>query len=120
MVPEPLAAHVTEVNGRYAPIDEVLRGAAQSGEPELRRLWRTSEEQRLIGARLWLTALADKGPLREGLDLDAATDLMWFFMAPGHLHELVHERGWSPDRYRAWLTETLARTLLPDPARERA
>jgi AcrR family transcriptional regulator len=111
---ELLAAHFTEVNGRYAQVDEVLRGAAQSGEPELRELWRTSEEQRLIGARMWLTTLAGKGPLREGLDPDTAVDLMWFFMAPGHLHELVHERGWSPDRYRTWLADTLARTLLPE------
>jgi hypothetical protein len=35
-------------------------------------------------------------------------------MAPGHLHELVHERGWSLDRYRDWLAATLTRTLLPD------
>jgi AcrR family transcriptional regulator len=111
---ELLAAHFTELNGRYAQIDEVLRGAAHSGEPELRELWQTSETQRLIGARMWLSNLAGKGPLRDGLDLDAATDLMWFHMAPGHLHELVHERGWTAERYRAWLAETLARTLLPD------
>jgi AcrR family transcriptional regulator len=113
---ELLAAHVTEVNRRYAQIDEVLRGAAQSGEPDLRRLWQTSEEQRLIGARMWLTNLAEKGPLRDGLDLDTAVDLLWFYMAPGHLHELVHERGWPTDRYRTWLTGTLARTLLPESA----
>ena len=113
---ELLAGLFTEINGRYAQIDEVLRGAAQSGEPELRELWRTSEAQRLIGARMWTSSLADKGALREGLDLDAATDLMWFHMAPGHLHELVHERGWSLDRYRSWLAETLMLTLLPEGA----
>jgi hypothetical protein len=28
---------------------------------------------------------------------------------------LVIDRGWTPERYRDWLADTLARTLLPDP-----
>src|SRR5919206_2770648 len=45
-----LAAHLTGVASRYAPIYEVLRAAAASGEPELRELWDTEEAQRLTGA----------------------------------------------------------------------
>ena len=29
-------------------------------------------------------------------------------------HLLVTQRGWSPERYRDWLADTLARALLPD------
>jgi AcrR family transcriptional regulator len=109
---ELLAALFTEIGGRYSEIDAVLRGAAQSGEPELRELWRTSDEQRLSGARLWVTAVAEKGPLRDGLDVESAVDLLWVYMAPDQYHRLVHVRGWSADRFQAWLADTLCQLLL--------
>src|SRR5689334_11940271 len=85
----------TEMGGRYAKIDAVLRGAAHSGEPELRDLYLTGEEQRLIGARMWVSALAEKGPLRRGLNIDQAVDVMWLYMSPDLYHKLVHVRGWT-------------------------
>jgi AcrR family transcriptional regulator len=103
---------LTEMGGRYAKIDAVLRGAAHSGEPELRELYLTGEEQRLIGARMWVSALAEKGPLRQGLDTDQAVDVMWLYMSPDLYHKLVHVRGWTPERYQRWAVEALA-TLLP-------
>jgi AcrR family transcriptional regulator len=111
---ELLAELVTVIGSRYAEIDAVLRGAAHGGEPGLRELWDTSENQRLIGARVWVTTLAEKGPLREGLDVETAVDVLWLYMAPDLFHRLVHGRGWSGERFRAWLTETLCRVLLPE------
>jgi AcrR family transcriptional regulator len=102
-----IAAHLTAVASRYAPIYEVLRGAAATGEPELQQLWRTEEDQRLIGARHWVGMLAAKGPLREDLDLDSAADVMWLLMAPDNYTRLVHNRGWSPDHYTRWLTNAI-------------
>jgi hypothetical protein len=74
---ELLTGLFTGVGRRYARIDEVLRGADHSGEPGLRELWQTSEEQRLTGARIWATSLLGKGRFRDGVDLDTATDLVW-------------------------------------------
>jgi AcrR family transcriptional regulator len=108
-----LADLFTGIDRRYAQIDEVLRGAAHSGEPGLRELWQTSEEQRLTGARIWATVLAGKGGLRDGMDVDTATDLLWLHMAPDQYHRLVHVRGWSDDRFRRWLIDSLTRLLLP-------
>jgi len=110
---ELLADLISGIGRRYARIDEVLRGAAHSGEPGLRELWQTSEEQRLIGARIWSTALAAKGPFRDGVDLDTATDLLWLYMAPDQYLRLVHVRGWSDDRYQRWLIDSLTGLLLP-------
>ena len=110
---ELLADLFTGVGRRYARIDEVLRGAAHSGEPGLRELWQTSEEQRLTGARIWATALAAKGRFRDGVDVDTATDLLWLHMAPDQYHRLVHVRGWSDDRFQRWLTDSLTGQLLP-------
>jgi AcrR family transcriptional regulator len=110
---ELLAGLFTGVGRRYARIDEVLRGAAHSGEPGLRELWQTSEEQRLTGAGIWATTLAGKGGLRDGVDVGMATDLLWLHMAPDQYQRLVHERRWSDDRFRRWLVDSLTRLLLP-------
>jgi AcrR family transcriptional regulator len=104
---ELIAAHLTAVAGRYAPIYDVLRGAAATGEPELRQLWKTEEDQRLIGARHWTSILAAKAPLRDDLDPDAAADIMWLLMAPDNYSRLVHDRGWTPDHYQEWLTNAI-------------
>lgn len=98
-----LTAHLAGVSRRYAGIDNVLRGAAESGEPELRELWLTSEQQRLAGARQWVAALSGKAPFAPGVDEDTAVDTMWLLMAPDHYHRLVMDRGWDEDRYRAWV-----------------
>jgi AcrR family transcriptional regulator len=110
---ELLAGLFTGVDRRYARIDEVLRGAAHSGEPGLRQLWQTSEDQRLTGARIWATALAAKGRFRDGVDVDTATDLLWLHMAPDQYHRLVHVRGWSDERFERCLIDSLTRLLLP-------
>ena len=95
-----LAGLFTGIGRRYARVDEVLRGAAHSGEPGLRELWQTSEDQRLTGARIWATALAGKGRFRDGVDVDTATDVLWLYMAPDQYHRLVHVRGWSDERFQ--------------------
>jgi AcrR family transcriptional regulator len=110
---ELLAQHIAALCGRYALIDDVLRGAASSGEPGLRELWDTSEAQRLTGARIWADTLSAKGRLRDGVSRAAAVDVLWLYMAPDVYYRLVHGRGWTPKRYEAWLAETLRRELLP-------
>jgi AcrR family transcriptional regulator len=110
---ELLAGLFTAIDSRYARIDEVLRGAAHSGEPGLRELWQTSEEQRLTGARIWATCLAGKGRFRDGMDVETATDVLWLYMAPDQYHRLVHVRGWSDERFQRWLIDSLTRLLLP-------
>jgi hypothetical protein len=108
-----LAELCTGIGRRYAQIDDVLRAAAHSGDPELQALWQTSEEQRLTGAQLWVGILSDKGPLRPDLDRATAVDLLWLHMSPDQYHRLVHVRGWSEERFQAWLTDTFGRLLLP-------
>jgi hypothetical protein len=65
-----MAELFTGIGSRYAQIDAVVRGAAHGGEPGLREL------QRLIGARAWVTTLAEKGPLRAALELDVVVDTL--------------------------------------------
>jgi AcrR family transcriptional regulator len=109
-----LAELFTGIGRRYAQIDRVLTGAAGSGDPAIRELWQTSEAQRLTGARIWAESLHGKGPFRDRVDVDSAVDVLWLYMAPDHYHRLVHDRGWTPERFQAWLADTLCRALLPD------
>lgn len=109
-----LAGYFTALAGRYADLDEVIRGAAGSGDESARELWAISEEQRLIGARAWVRILADKGPLRPGLTRAQAVDVLWLYMAVDHYRRMVRERGWSPRRYETWLAATIASALLTD------
>lgn len=106
-----LADHLTGVARRYAPIHEVLRGAASTGQPELRELWAVEEQQRLTGARHWVEVLAAKGPVRDKLTMDEASDQLWLLMAPDNYLRLVHERGWQESAYRCWL-EHCIQTLV--------
>ena len=107
-----LAAHLTSVAARYAPIYEVLRGAATSGEPDLRDLWEVEEQQRHAGAEHWVGVLAQKGPLRGGMNTDTATDVLWLIMSPDNYHKLVHVRRWEAARYQDWLADTLTALLV--------
>lgn len=100
---------ITDIAARYSDVDEVLRGAAGT-DPALRELWDTSEQQRMTGARLWAGMLAEKSALR--VDIDTAADILWLYMSVDVYHRMVRQRGWSPERYRDWLAETLVRSLV--------
>jgi AcrR family transcriptional regulator len=108
-----MAAHLAELWSRYAPIREVLRGAAASGEPALREMWNASQQQRLTAAGSFIATLTGKGPLRPGLEARTATDIAWLHMDPGNYRALTAERGWTQAAYQQWLTDTLTAALLP-------
>jgi hypothetical protein len=74
-----LAEHLTVVAARYAPVFDLLRAAAANGEPDIKALWLTEEQQRLTGARLWIDTLRAKpGPaLRESRQ--ATIDALWLY-----------------------------------------
>lgn len=114
-----IAVHIAAVQERSAAVEEVLRGAAAAGEPELRELWAAAHEQRRTGAGLMVDLLIGKGPLRPGLDRDAAVDILSLFMAPDVHTWLVTRCGWSGDGYVSWLWASLAAQLLPGEATER-
>lgn len=97
---------------RFAALNEVLRQGAAT-EPEVARIWQTSEQERLMAARATIETVAAKGTLKPGLDRDAAADILWLFMAPEQYHRLVHERSWAFERYARWYADTLVDLLLP-------
>ncbi len=101
-----------EISGRVAPINEVVRGAA-GADPEARALYEKLQGERLAGAKHIVGDLRAKGELRPGLSTTEAVDIVWALIEPGLYLRLVHQRGWSSQRYGRWLAETLKAQLLP-------
>jgi AcrR family transcriptional regulator len=107
------AATQPGIHARIGPLARVLAEAA-AAEPELAEVSRQLEAQRLDGMGRFAQLLADRGALRPDLSVQEARDVLWTLNAHAVHDLLVTQRGWSPERYRDWLADTLARALLPD------
>lgn len=98
---------------RLAPIVVAL-GDAASGHPDLAAFWKEIAERRAANMRRFADDLLATGEVRPELDRDAVADVIWSMNAPEFYTLLVGERGWSPDRFAAWLAEAWERILLAD------
>ena len=49
---------------------------------------------------------------RQGLSLEQARRLLWMYTSRDVYRMLVHEAGWTPDEYEAWLSRTLVEALV--------
>jgi AcrR family transcriptional regulator len=108
------AAFQRGVASRVAPLMKVAEAAAGT-DPALRELVEQASTQRRIGMRALAGELAQRGALPASLTEDEATDVLWLFNDPLTYHRLVLERGWPPERYEAWVADTLIAVLVrPD------
>jgi AcrR family transcriptional regulator len=101
----------TEVAGRLSGIYEVFRSAA-TNDADIRASWAQVQAERLGGSHGFVRILAEKGPLRRGLDRKEAGDVVWAQIDPGLYHRLVVERGWPPRRFERWLARQLTTYLV--------
>lgn len=105
------AADIAGAGDRARPVQEIFRSAA-AVDPEVAALWVRMQQARYDNLREFASWIAAKGPFRGGMDLDEATAIVWTLASPEVNGLLRRDRGWSQERYVAWLTETLVRTLL--------
>jgi AcrR family transcriptional regulator len=94
---------------RVGPLAEVLSTASRA-DPELAALLEKIHDERNANLRTFVHALAANGPLR--LEAEAALDTVWAVASPDLHHLLTRTRGWSRERYREWLAESLAALLI--------
>lgn len=106
------AGVIAAIGERLSGIYEVFRAAAATDQG-IRAQWEQIQAERLGGGRGFVRILAGKGPLRDGLDLEEAGDVVWAHIDASLYHRLVVERGWSRARFEAWFDQTLASYLLP-------
>jgi TetR/AcrR family transcriptional regulator, regulator of autoinduction and epiphytic fitness len=106
------------ISERAAALLEAVRNAAATDD-DIATLHATIKQQRHTGARVVAEALAALGPLRDDLDLDAATDVLWLLKDSALYTALVDDRGWPVERYQAWLARAMQASLLPARASRR-
>jgi AcrR family transcriptional regulator len=100
------ASAMRMIASRLAPV----LGIVQQAEPELAALWREIAERRAANMHLFVTDLAAVATLR--VDPGEAADIVWATNAPELYQLLVHQRGWTPERYEHFLADTWRRLLL--------
>jgi AcrR family transcriptional regulator len=105
------AAAITAIAPRMALVLDIIQQAAPA-EPELAALWTQIAERRAANMRLFVADLAAAASLR--LDQGEAADIVWATNSAEMYQLLVGQRGWTPQRYERFLTDTWHRLLLAD------
>jgi AcrR family transcriptional regulator len=96
---------------RLAPFHRMLRSAGV-GDPELGQYLAADHAARRERQHSNLQTIASDGRLR--MPADEAADTYSALANPDVYLLLADQFGWSAERYRSWLVETVARLLLPD------
>lgn len=99
------------VKERIAGVLRMIRGAAPV-DADTGTLWQLIQTDFYANQRVIVESVHAKGALRPGLDIDAATDILWTLNHPDTWFLLVGERGWSPARYQEWFADTSCQQLL--------
>jgi TetR/AcrR family transcriptional regulator of autoinduction and epiphytic fitness len=102
----------SDIFRRVAPLIEAMMTAAHEDEA-VSAVVRDIFERRRAGQRRAMEALASKGGLREGVSVDHAADVLFVLQSAPTYQTFTAECGWSPERYKAWLFDTLTAALLP-------
>jgi AcrR family transcriptional regulator len=101
---------VVAINIRTNEIYRVLSNAAAS-DTGAAALFADYQKQRAQGQRNIARQVTRATGLRPGLRERDVADLIHAFMSPELFRLLVTDRGWTPERYQKWLTQTIAHQL---------
>jgi AcrR family transcriptional regulator len=115
-----LARGITEQAERIQPIDDILRSAAlvDADARALRDdLQLRQRRQAITQVVSWISA---NGDLKNKMNVENATDIVWTMTSPEVHHLLRDQCGWDAERYQAWLHDTLESALLAGRARRTA
>jgi AcrR family transcriptional regulator len=107
------AAAITAIQQRMVPLYRAARQAA-AAEPALAEVWRQLLDRRARNMPLLIENLESAGALRAGISRQEAADTVWAVNSTEVYQLMTQTRGWSPEHYQQWLTQTLCRLLLPD------
>lgn len=105
------AEAVTTIQVRLAPLFLALRDAA-SLDQQLADLWAEITARRAHNMRQLAADLATTGRIRPDLSQGEVADVVWAMNSAEFFSQLVHDRGWSPDRFQDWLLDAWCRLLL--------
>jgi AcrR family transcriptional regulator len=107
------ARHMRLVAPRVAPMVQMLRAAADA-DADARTIYETGEQQRRIGAALFVRDLRTAGDLRAGLSDAKAADAIWALSPDILWTSLVTRSGWSADDFEMWYAGQVGSAVLED------
>jgi AcrR family transcriptional regulator len=89
---------------------------ASGFSPALRKMEQEFERIRYEAQQERVRSLFKAGKARRGLSEEEARRILWMYTSRDVYRMLVHEAGWTPDRYETWLSKTLLEALVDDRA----
>lgn len=110
------AGALTELLPRIAPVFAALRDAGLSGDTDCAALYAEITGRRAANMRRAAVDMRATGQLRTDLTDDEVADIIWSLNSTEYWTLLVDQRGWTTERFGAWLADAWARLLLADPA----
>jgi AcrR family transcriptional regulator len=102
---------LTEAARRSAGLVVAAFEAAQSDE-SMRELADQLRAQRAETAAWIVDGLTMRSSLRAEIGRDQAIDTVWLLMDPHGFCALTQDRGWAPETFERWFTDSVCRLLL--------
>jgi AcrR family transcriptional regulator len=96
----------------------LIRGVS-AFSPALGKLEKEFENLRFQMQKERVKLLFAQSKQRKELTLDEARRIMWMYTSRDVYRLLVHEGGWTPNRYQKWLSSTLVNALVNPALRNR-
>jgi AcrR family transcriptional regulator len=101
-----------EIIAGVGPIVAVIFAQGSSRDPDLRAFVDKIEGERAVGTAGVADHIATTFGLRPGLSVTEAGDILWALTSPELLDRFTRRRGWTLDRYEAWLADAMADALV--------
>jgi AcrR family transcriptional regulator len=108
---ELFASFIAGISTQLRPVFEILR-TASAVEPEMANVVEEMDRYRMQNMQIYARWIAARGPLR--VSTRRAGEIIWTLASPDVGRMLCDELGWTQAQHARWLSDTLARTLLPD------
>jgi hypothetical protein len=86
--------------------------AASTLDPYVAEYWQRVATNRREGMGRLAARIADIGALRDDIDQQTATDLIFVLISHDTFRGLVQQAEWSLPAYKAWLFTTLTQQLI--------
>ena len=108
-----IAKNSRMVKERAGAVMTVIRNAAPL-DADIAGLWGRIQSDFHSNQRGIVEALSTRKALRRGLTVERASDILWTLNHPDVWQLLVGERGWTPEQWERWFSETVTAQLLRD------
>jgi AcrR family transcriptional regulator len=102
-----------DLHERAGPLIGIVFVQGAGRDPDVRAFAERIEAERAIGTAGIAAHVRDRFGLRPGLDVTEAGDILWALTSPELADRFLRRRGWALDGYEAWLSRSMADSLLP-------